>query len=786
MNPLHALSRATHSALRAAGRTLAVPLSLVCVSSALAQPAPRGPEAAAPQPPAAQPGAPEVSARPEAPGGASQYTVALSRLAGNDKPVRLSGVAASLKLSLPLPALLQAREVALTLSGTASRALISVSQLEVAVNGRVVGQIGLGGGEERFRQTLQIPVGLLRAGFNEVQLTVAQHYTERCESPLASQLWTDIHLAESQFVVTAAPAAFVPTLDKLGALFDKAVFAEVPPVSVLTSGAPDAQVLRAAGLVAQGIGHRYDYVPVRLSTGRFPQQLAALGAAMAPQARAAVVVGTFAALGSYLEGMNVATDAGPVAAVRALPGDPHRYVVVLAAATEAELPVAASAFAMRRMPWPARPWVAIRDLKLPSSDTLADAADAQSSLTRAVPFSALGYTTTTYSGLPTGSASVRFWNSNWQGRVQIRLHLNYGSGMAPQSALNVLANGVMHGSIPLSNPAGGVYTNYAVSVPTGSLRIGWNTLELVPVLVPQTSGGGECKPFFLGNLATTIYEDSTLQTFGGSQLTRPDLGLMARDGRGSQVAPLGQGLAVQLTDADDATVGAGLTLIAKLAQVLRTPLLASSLQVGADKAASIEFWVGATERLPKEVRERTRLDSAQHLRLDVPLMQAVGVPVLEGSETLAQLQQAIRGTPAQPVVLGAQVALDEAGAGHVVAATAFEDGHPLTVFTAQRGADLQAGMHDLVGYGQWARLRGGMAYWRPGEPVTAVISEDAPFTAYALRGSIGLWVSQYPWWSLAIVLLLIALLVALTRTVLARYRRRHLPDQTEPLTAKKP
>ncbi|ART53318.1 hypothetical protein CBP34_18875 [Acidovorax carolinensis] len=708
---------------------------------------------------------------------AAPFTIALSQLTGNDKSVRLAGVASSMKLSLPLPALMQAQEVRLELSGTASRALTASSQLEVAVNGRVIRQLGLGGGAEGFRQSIPIPLTVLREGFNEVQLTVAQHYAASCEYPMASQLWTDIHLRDSQFVVSATPKALPARLDRLDALFDKAVLADAPQVSVFTAKAPEGAVLSAAGLVAQGVGHRYDYVPVRISSARFPPALAQLGAALPAQARVGVVLGTFAQLATYLQGLGVPTDAGPVVAVRALPEDPTRFVVMLAAATEADLPVAATAFALQRMPWPGRTWVAVRDLQLPAQKELREATDAQEALTHAQPLSALGYATTTYSGLPTGSATLRFWNSSWQGRVQLRLHLNYGSGMSEQSALNVVANGVVHGSIPLNNPAGGVYTNYAVTVPTGSLRVGWNTLELQPVLVPQTNGG-ECKPFFPGNLIATIYDDSTLQTFGGSPLTRPDLGLLARDGRNPQIAPLGEGMAVQLTDAEDATVGAGLTLMAKLAQVLRTSLLRASFQVGPDEKATNRLWVGTMERLPEQVRERTGLNSANQLVLNVPVMQSVKVPVMQANGTLSQLQALILPAPKPPLVLAAQVTLDDAPSHHAIAATVFDGDHPLTVFTAASSADLQAGMHDVIDYGQWARLRGGMAFWRPGEPVRAVISEDMPFSAYTLRGSVGLLVSQYPWWSLGIVLSLIAALVGLTRAVLARYRRRNLPAQT--------
>jgi hypothetical protein len=43
----------------------------------------------------------------------------------------------------------------------------------------------------------------------------------------------------------------------------------------------------------------------------------------------------------------------------------------------------------------------------------------------------------------------------------------------------------MHGSIPLSDPAGGAYTSYAVTLPTGSLRLGWNTVEGTSINSPD-------------------------------------------------------------------------------------------------------------------------------------------------------------------------------------------------------------------------------------------------------------------------------------------------------------
>lgn len=745
--------------------------AVVCLGGLLAALASFGPVVAQPQAPAAE--VAKVYA-----GNGTRFVLPLSQLIGNDKPHRLSGVSSRMTVSLPMPSLWQAQDVRLELSGTASRALIALSQLEVSVNGRVVGQFALGDGQLTFRHQVEVPVQLLKDGFNEVQVSVAQHYTDKCEYEMAPQLWTDIDLAESRFVVIATPRSVPARLDLLDTLFDKAMLADTPVVSILTAAAPSGPVLTAAGLVAQGVGQRFDYVPVRLATGRFPADMAALSAALPAGARGAVVVGTFANLSSYLAGLGIPADSGPVVAVRQLRGDATRFVLVLAARVEADLPVAATAFAIQRMHWPDREWVAVRDLEMPLRGSITAAVSALKPSTEAFPLQALGYTSTTYTGLPAGSARLRFWNASWQGRVQVRVHASYGSGMAEQSALNVLVNNTTHGSIPFNNPQGGSYDNYTVSVPSGSLLLGWNTLELQPMLVPQTNGG-ECKAFFLGNLTATIYDDTTLQMFGGSPLSRPDLGLLAQDGRASQTARIGRGMAIQLTDVEDATVSAGLTLMAKIAQVVRGPMLHTNFLLGEDATATNRIWVGALARLPSGVRSLVGVGEGDSLALSVPLIRSVRTPVTGGSESLRALREAMQWLGPDTVTVSAQVTLDNALPQHAIAATIFDgEDRPLTVFTAATPALLQAGLHDVVGYGQWAQLRGGLSIWRPGSSVVQSRSaEDAPFSAYSLRGGMGLWVSQYPWWSLTILLLVVAGMVLLTRIVLANYRRRHLPPQ---------
>ncbi|WP_157271546.1 cellulose biosynthesis cyclic di-GMP-binding regulatory protein BcsB [Azohydromonas aeria] len=734
-----------------------------------------GAQPAAPPAPAA-PGVPVVATgTPAAPLPPGTWSLPLSRLLGDAAPLRANGAQAELRLSLPLPALLAPREAVLELAGAASQALLPSSQLAVELNGRVVGQARLSG-QSALRLSVPLPAELLREGYNDVRLRFAQHYTDRCEVPMAPQLWTQIDPVASRFVVRAEARAVPPRLDRLDDLFDRRDWNEAPLVPVLTAAAPDAALLPALGLVAQGVGHRYDYLPVRIAAGRLPARLEELAARLPPGARGAVALGTTAQMAPLLAGLGLPADAGAVAALRTLPGDATRFLLVLAGPDAAALERVARAFAMPRLPWPDAPWAAIDRLEMPPLGSVTGAAASLRPATQAFPLSAQGFKTTTYTGMDAGGAVVHFWNPAWQGRLQARVHVAYAAGMAPQSALNVLANGALHGSIPFDNPAGGVYDNYAVTVPAGALRPGWNTLQLQPVLIPR-SNGGECQSFFPGNLAATVYEDTTLQTFGGSPLQRPDLELLAHSGRPLPDVPVGLGMAVQLTDAQDATVGAGLTLIAKLAQVFRGPLLRTQLVVGEARDASNRLWVGPVAALPEGVRRAAGLDARGGLQAPVPLIQSAGVPVREGQVLLA-LRDQLDAFGAAPGTLSAQAAVQPALGGRSAAVTALSGGDPVTVFTALDAAALEAGMRELVGHGLWSQLRGSVALWRPGEArMQTVTPEDAPFTAFSLRGGLGLWISQYPWWALFFTLVLLGALVWLLRAALARYRHRNLPAQ---------
>jgi hypothetical protein len=710
------------------------------------------------------------------------YRVPLAQLTGAAEPVTLKGAAPQLAMDLPIPALLDPVDVTLNVAGSASGALAEGSQLVVKANGRVVDQFGIGKDEANFRKSVTIPGSALKQGSNDIRLVAAQrsHVSQNsCDADAAPEVWTQIDTEHSAFVVNARPKSVPARLDAMDALFDKSILLPRQTIPMLTAGAPSAAEIHALGIAAQGLGRRYGNVPVTLRHGMLPDNPGKLGAVLPADARGAVMIGTFDKLAAYLEGLALPENAGPIIAVRPLPGDPTRFVLLMAAENEADLDRVATAFAMPGMQWPDEPWLEIRHLELPDVEDAQRMIDAPADPTGVFPLRALQYRTSTLSGKNAAPTELRFWNSNWQGRVLVQVHLSYASGMAPQSALNVLANDVLHGSIPLNSPTGGSYFNYAVTVPAGSLKLGWNVLQFQPVLIPDGTGQG-CKAQAQESLAVTLYDDTTVQKYEGAPSKQSDLALLSGFGRSYIDNKAPQTTAVHLGDTDSQTVGAALTLLAKIAQAHRGPLQPAWFGVGESPTAQNHVWIGPQETLPAHVRQAVSPGLPQQVAVQVPLVESGRLSRADGTEWYSALRDNLSFTGENaPVYTHASLDVASLPGHKSYAYTKRANGVTTTVFTAEDRSILAAGIDDITAPGQWTQLRGSLASWTPGAAgVSAISAEEAPFHAYGMRGGLGIVVSRYPWIVLIALGLAISLLVPATSGVIKRYRRRnHGPDE---------
>lgn len=675
----------------------------------------------------------------------------------------LHGSDASLTINLPVSARRELHSVQLSLRGSVSNVLIAPSQLVVTVNEQVIGQVHLNGDASKLNVDMPVPTEVLKPGYNRVRLQAVQHYGEGCESPLAAELWTQIDLQKSHFTLTSRARAQPWLLDNLDLVFDKTTWVKRPELHLLTQQAPTLGQLQAMSAVVQGVALRYEYVPVKVFAERYQEVWPAQGQV--------VLLGTRVELAPWLAELNIPTSEHTVLAVRALPGDAARSLVLLAADDETLLLRLAQAFTLHELPLPNLAWVGLDKLSVPKLTDLPPVLAVQAAAQTVTPLQSLGYKTKTLRGFDVAGESMSFWNDRWQGRVQMRMHLAYAAGMSPQSAMNVLVNNVMVGSIPLNDDKVGQYDDYSVSVPSTVLHQGWNTLELKPVLIPMAHGG-KCSPFFLGNLAVTVYDDSTLERLGGSSLNQPDLSLFARTGEVS-VADSTEPLTLHLLDNDVDTISAGLTLLAKLTQVQKRPLWHVSLALGVPNEQAGAAWlVGKKSLLP--ARAQSNLEASTHYALEQPLASA---PL--GNSWYSLLPPSWRDffvlTPPAAQHTRATVGLSADLSEQVFALAYARRAGAWTVFSAETPAVLARGMDTLTGFGHWGQLNGKLAFWHPDDSVVHTVAVDVtPISAFGLRGGLGIFASQHPWFALLAVLLLIGVLVWLMPRLLKLYRvRRH-------------
>jgi hypothetical protein len=339
------------------------------------------------------------------------YELPLSQLLGEAEPMTLKGPAPEISLPLPLPALLEPADVVLNLSGSASRSLLPSSQLVVKANGRVVDQIGLRDDNSNFRRAVVIPRTVLKAGMNDIRIEGAQRSSPTqttCDADAAPELWTQIDLRQSGFVINARPKNIPARLDALDVLFDKATLQSRPVIPFFTADEPGAAETRALGITAQGLARRYGDVPVKIVYDTLPANPANLASLLPGETRGAIVMGTFAKMAPYLAGLNLPTKPGPIIAVRPMPGDSTRFMLVMAADDAAQLAEVATAFSVPGMPWPDQPWMQVSRLEMPGTDDAQRVIAAPADPSGNFPLRALQYRTTTSTGKHAPETKLKF------------------------------------------------------------------------------------------------------------------------------------------------------------------------------------------------------------------------------------------------------------------------------------------------------------------------------------------------------------------------------------------
>lgn len=681
--------------------------------------------------------------------------ITLAHLQGNQTPITLNGGDAQIAFTLPIAPLVQVVSANLTMALVPSAGLNADSWLTVRINGLTVGQINLATARlEGHATSLAIPVAVLKPGYNTVQLFAAQHSATPCAPPLSPELFTQVDTKNSFFTLSTTPINPDLTLAQLGELFDPSSDAKQAQVPVFVSNPNEALQATTLAYAAQGVARRFNYLPVNF-TLRPLDQVGVLPQAGEPLPTAALLIGSYTELAPYLAGLNLSDTQTPRLIVHRFDSAPARYLVILAANTVAAQQQLALRFALTELSLPATHALSLDSLTVSGVPNPSPPRQ-----NNGFQFRDLGVVSTTLSGVDAPSLAMQVWNAGWKQKAQVRLHLAYSAGMSAQSALNVWINGVLQGSIPLNLPQGGEYADFAVTLPTTLLTAGWNKIRLQPVLIPITNGG-ECKPFFPGNLSVSVFDDSKFIWMGnGSEEYVRDLAIFSGFNGMKWVSSWLDGLNIQLADANADLMSAAMTLTGKLSQTAHLPLIKLNVGTEQPKNAWPTILISTFDTLNAENEHRFGLSPEgviNRLQNNAP-------------GQISPLNW--DGTPNLHTWVESKSTFDLNNL--TFAAVANDTAQPEYLFAASTPASLEAGMARAVGFGVWSQLTGTLAYWpNDGTPVISIGRTQEPFRNYGLQRGLSIWIAQNPWYGLLIVLITGIFTALVIRWGITVYRRRH-------------
>lgn len=411
-----------------------------------------------------------------------------------------------------------------------STALIkSRSAMTVRLNSTVLGQYPLDPIATRQRNVINLPAALLRPGYNDLAVSVIQHYTYDCEDPGSSELWTEIDAINSTITMglEGLRTNLRPRLSQLNVAFDARAWLP-PPIKVVT--ATDSFTpshLKALSYVSQGVFMRrgrhvsdYSVEDAKASVAYTSQAGPFVG--LNPEltkSQDVVLVGVKSELGRLL-GTDIANNITGAYAGIFPSADGTHFILVLSGRDEAELMTATRAFASPEFVFIDAEQTVIAGDALPKFQPVTSGYDTQTT------FATFKFQTTSVRGFRAPIIPFKFRAPGdfapAKGKfVTLRMHFSYGAGLREGSALNIRVNGKFASAIALNDPTGAEFTKYEVALPSNVVRPGINVVEFEPVFVGVKN---RCEMTRDENLFVTIFENSTIEVpRTGAPVIIPDL-----------------------------------------------------------------------------------------------------------------------------------------------------------------------------------------------------------------------------------------------------------------------
>lgn len=498
------------------------------------------------------------------------------------------------------------------------------------------------------------------------------------EMPLGEAL--DIEL--SRMFIKGKWKQQVPNLGDLNAYFKDKTTRSDPHLHLCFPATADTghnlETIRWGALASQGVALRMDQLPpvyTQSSTIDLSQDN--------------LVIGEARDLTGYLSEEKIQKITGPFIAVDALPNAPHRLMMVISGRTAEEVSKAALAFGFIHFGYPHTGSIVVNDISLPVEPAYIRKAPVFAGTTST--FKQLGYESAYHPHDDIPTIKVNFDLDVWaitEPDDFALLQLDYWvpSESSPRIEFNIEANGELVEHIVLGEGPGAELSEdrrhgrgtVTVAVPMAALHAGQNQLQIVPVI---SAGSITAQP---NGAKFSILDSSTIELPSNTPtMALPNLALLQRAGFPFVGPADGSNFEVILTDANDATVAAAWTVMAKIAQVTDTFLYNADIRLESGSPASDRqtLVIGAIGGMAESIRSTLPITAAeltQRLSNQGGLFQVVVEPSVSG-----------KGPP-----------------------------KTMTFLTAMNRDALPQLCQELVRHSNWSRISGDLTTWGSGESLS--------------------------------------------------------------------
>jgi hypothetical protein len=335
--------------------------------------------------------------------------------------------------------------------------------------------------------------------------------------------------------------------------------------------------------------------------------------------------------------------------------------------------------------------------------------------------------------------------------------------------INVEVNGKFLHGINLGNESGAAFSGYRIPVPLRDLVGGHNHVDFNVIMRPVRKD--RCVGVSGRHLVTTLSGASSVELPPASHVAaQPDLDLMARTG-----FPYAGGGPVTVWLSDPALIGAGWSLIGRLAEVADHPLPHLQFAIGGEPPHGSAILIGDAKSLPPRIFANTLQAIGQSHRVPYRAFTSQ-----QGAEAPGLFDHLWPGSkpelPAEARPRGDVEQANDLGDNLILTAVPADDGHGTTTVITAAGKDqLIAGMPQLISPQYWSQVRGDFMLWKDGHPdqvVTLRLSPRYQIGSAPPLMNLRFQISQHPWgWLIGTIALLIGV-SGLTVWLLARRRTK--------------